>query len=183
MESFIPTRTGTCIAIAIAMATYFALSSVAEDFTASGPCDAMHILNYGPADGGCVKCGKRGGCKICRLVSEERKITLVCWGIKDEAFCVTGPNTPGCEHNEWVCGSSPGDEETCAKPKRMVWTDWIANRHTQTFTRHKLMKRTVTKTVPGFKWVVEDLCPDCQSQCACCVCTDQAVIPLPPTKQ
>jgi hypothetical protein len=29
-----------------------------------------------------------------------------------------------------------------------------------------LMKKTVTKTVPGYKWVVEDLCPSCQAKCA-----------------
>ena len=28
------------------------------------------------------------------------------------------------------------------------------------------MKKTVTKKVPGFKWVVEDLCPACQARCA-----------------
>jgi hypothetical protein len=29
------------------------------------------------------------------------------------------------------------------------------------YTRTKLMKKTVTRKVPGYKWVVEDLCPSC----------------------
>ncbi|MEX2286530.1 MAG: hypothetical protein WD648_05520 [Planctomycetaceae bacterium] len=28
------------------------------------------------------------------------------------------------------------------------------------------MKKTITRKVPGYKWVVEDLCPQCAANCA-----------------
>jgi len=32
------------------------------------------------------------------------------------------------------------------------------------YTRKKLMKKTVTKKIPSYKWVVEDLCKECLSK-------------------
>lgn len=119
------------------------------------------------ADGCCAHCGcTQGAHKVCRLVCEEKKVDVICWGHKCEDFCVPGPSKPDCTHCETICASCP---DTCdvkaphGAPKRFVWTDWIPGCAT-TYTKSKLMQKVVTKKVPSYKWVVEDLCPDCQAK-------------------
>lgn len=63
-----------------------------------------------------------------------------------------------------VGGPTPGDK-VCSQPKRIVWTSWIPGCGQEIYTKRKLMKKTVTKTVPSFKWVVEDLCSECTASC------------------
>jgi hypothetical protein len=113
--------------------------------------------------GCCAHCGRSPiQCqKICRLKKEDRKITTTCWGMECEDFCVPGPSTPDCQQYEMVCAKGPEDKKICAQPKRLVWTSWIPGCDAEIFTKRKLMKKTVTKTVPSFKWVVEDACPQC----------------------
>ncbi|MBL8850775.1 MAG: hypothetical protein JNG89_13930 [Planctomycetaceae bacterium] len=115
-----------------------------------------------PGDGCCDHCGGRSGVrKICRRVDEQKKVTITCWGCDEEDFCVPGCSTPGCEHSEDVCGCSDG----CCRSlwvRPFVWTEWTPSDCASIFTRKKLMKRTVTKTVPSYKWVVEDLCSSCR---------------------
>ena len=117
-------------------------------------------------DGCCSRCGcSANRCrKTCRLVQEDRKITNTCWGMECEDFCVPGPSTPDCRQCDTVCNSVPGDK-VCSQPKRLVWTSWIPGCGSEIFTKRKLMKKTVTKTVPSFKWVVEDLCAECTANC------------------
>lgn len=117
-------------------------------------------------DGCCSKCGcSANRCRrICRLVQEDRKITTTCWGMECEDFCVPGPSTPDCKQCETVCNPAAGDK-VCSQPKRLVWTSWIPGCGQEIYTKRKLMKKTVTKTVPSFKWVVEDLCPECTTSC------------------
>ena len=81
------------------------------------------------ADGCCAHCGCACSCqKVCRLVCEEKKVDVICWGCKCEDFCVPGHSKPGCQHCEEVCDDC---DEPCdctapyAKPKKFVWTDWI----------------------------------------------------------
>jgi len=50
----------------------------------------------------------------------------------------------------------------CLRVKPFVWTEWIPSDCASIFTRKKLMKKTVTKSVPSYKWVVEDCCPSCR---------------------
>jgi len=57
------------------------------------------------------------------------------------------------------------DTEICAKPKRIVWTSWLPGCGGDVYTKRKLMKKTMTKSVPSFKWVVEDRCPACIRKC------------------
>ena len=113
----------------------------------------------------CKQCGCEAECrKVCRLKCEEKKVEVVCWGCKEEDFCVGRPSRPGCEHCESVCQDESDDSEgvcTCATP--FVWTEWIPGCGAKMFTRQKLMKKTVTKKVPTYKWVVEDLCADCEA--------------------
>jgi hypothetical protein len=106
----------------------------------------------------CAHCGCAcSGQKVCRLVCEEKKVDVICWGCKCEDFCVPGPSKPGCRHCECVCGdcSAPCDcTVPHAKSKAFVWTDWVPG-CASIFTKKKLMQKIVTKTVPSYKWVVE----------------------------
>ncbi len=130
--------------------------------------------------GCCVRCGcSAPRCrKVCRLVQEDRKITTTCWGMQCEDFCVAPPSTPDCKQCEMVCGKGPDDRKICTEPKRIVWTSWIPGCGPDIFTKRKLMKKTVTRTVPSFKWVVEDLCSACTAQME--PVTVPAGTPVPP---
>ena len=50
------------------------------------------------------------------------------------------------------------DPAICSQSKDFVWYDWEPGCAKHIHTKKKLMKRTISKTIPGFKWVVEDLC-------------------------
>jgi hypothetical protein len=63
-----------------------------------------------------------------------------------------------------VCGKGEGDKDICVQPKKLVWTTWLPGCGRDIVTKRKLMKKTVTKSVPSFKWVVEDLCTECMAQ-------------------
>jgi len=111
----------------------------------------------------CAQCGCEGPVtKICHRVEDKRKITVTCWGMETEPVCVPGPSTPDCKHCEDVCESDGCCLHGC--PRSLVWTDWIPGHRAKMYTHTRLMKKTVTKTVPAYKWVVEDLCPDCRAK-------------------
>lgn len=114
----------------------------------------------------CAHCGcHERVSKICRLVREDKKITATCWGVEEEAFCVNGPSCEGCKHCETICrkeGSDKADAKVCSKSKALTWTNWIPQSNATVLTKKKLMKKTVTKSVPSFRWVVEDLCDQCR---------------------
>lgn len=135
------------------------------------------------AGASCAHCRCTTGCqKICRLVCEEKKVPVTCWGCKCEDFCLPGPGTPGCKHCENVCADcDPQDKSgVCVVPKRFVWLDWIPGCAGGIGTKKKLMKKVVTKTVPTYKWVVEDCCPACEAKVARATVTPGAEIPSPP---
>ena len=115
----------------------------------------------------CADCGRQAPCrKVCRLVCEEKKVEVVCWGCQCEEFCLPGPGCPGCKHCEEVCGDceAGGDpQKPQAKSKRFVWTEWFPS-HAEVHVKKKLMKKVVTKKVPTYKWVVEDLCAQCAAK-------------------
>lgn len=115
-------------------------------------------------NGCCAHCGCAEGCqKICRLVCETKKVITVCWGCQSEDFCVPGRSTPNGKQCEMVCEECADPKAPSVQPKKFVWTEWIPSGTAKVYTRHKLMKRTITKTVPSYKWVVEDLCPQCEA--------------------
>jgi hypothetical protein len=132
---------------------------------------------------GCQHCGCKEPCqKVCRLVCEEKKVEVTCWGCKVEEFCIPGPSKPGCKHCETVCDFSAGDNDQkapCASPKKFVWTEWIPGCAT-IHTRKKLMKRTVIQTIPSYKWVVEDLCDKCESSLLPVEIGADSAVPPPP---
>lgn len=116
--------------------------------------------------GVCAGCGcTTNCCQVCRLVCDEKKVEVVCWGCDQEKFCAPGPSQPGCRHCQCVCGTCDKDEKpstTRSLPKPFVWFDWLPS-FADCYTRTKLMKKTVTVTVPSHKWVVEDLCAACRA--------------------
>lgn len=128
----------------------------------------------------CAHCGRAAECqKTCRLVCEEKKVTIVCWGSKKEDFCIPGPSRPGCQQTEWVCDEED-PQAPCAQAKKFVWTDWIPSCDARLHTRTKLMKKTVAKKIPSYKWVVEDLCAECEKQLEVAEIPPDVAVPLPP---
>jgi hypothetical protein len=132
----------------------------------------------------CSHCGSEAPCqKVCRLVKEEKKIETVCWGCKCEDFCLPGPSHIRCRHCETVCsdGECVVDKDgVAAKPKDWVWTEWLPSCKAHLHTKKKLMKKVVTKKVPAYKWVVEDLCTKCEAGAAVADFEPDHAIPLPP---
>ena len=117
-------------------------------------------------EGCCARCGCVASCqKTCRLVTEEKKVEVVCWGCKCEDFCVGCHSVPGCEHRDDVCGACDfpkGTGEVCTKPHIFAWTEWKPPSRATVHTKKKLIKKVITKKVPSHKWVVEDLCSSCR---------------------
>lgn len=115
---------------------------------------------------GCKHCGCKSDCnKVCRLVCEEKKVEITCLGVKTEEFCIPGPSKLACKNYDDVCDFAEGGckDGVCSGPKKFVWTQWIPG-CAKIHTKKKLMKRTVTKTIPRYKWVVEDLCGQCENK-------------------
>jgi hypothetical protein len=159
-------RSAVCKFAILAIVLALGASRVAQ----AGDCCCAHC-------GGCSECQK-----VCRLVCEDKKVDVVCWGCVCEDFCLPKHNKPRCEHCKWVCAKC---DEPCnpdaphVEPKRFVWTDWIPGCATM-HTRTKLMKKTESVTVPSFKWVVEDLCPKCESNCTVAAVGPNDDVPAPP---
>lgn len=132
---------------------------------------------------GCDHCGQVCPCqKTCRLVCETKKVEITCWGCKCEDFCIPGPGKPGCKHCETVCEHCDeiGDPKGVhSQPQKFVWTEWIPG-CAKIHTKKKLMKKTVTKTISSYKWVVEDLCPHCVANAQSAPVPAGTEIPQPP---
>lgn len=123
------------------------------------------MATYSVVAGGhccCAHCGCETYCeKVCRLVEEEKKITFTCWGGKREDFCLPGPSKKVCEHCESLCDKDPEGCPVCARKSAWsIWQPWVCP---TIHTKARLMKKTITKKIPSYKWVVEDLCPECES--------------------
>lgn len=132
-------------------------------------------------EGFCSHCGQTGSCqKICRLVCEDKKVEVICWGYQCEDFCVPCHGKRGCEHCDMVCEEcSPNADGVHSKPKRFIWFDWTPTKATM-YTRTKLMKKITSKKVPTYKWVVEDLCENCEANATCASVTPDVELPPVP---
>jgi len=122
----------------------------------------------------CAHCGCEATCqKTCRLVCEEKKVEVFCFGCKCEDFCVPCRSCQGCEHSETVCDECMASDQCDAcdqnvphsEPKGFVWFDWFPG-GAKIYTRTKLMRKSEFVTVPSYKWVTEDLCPQCAAKVA-----------------
>jgi hypothetical protein len=124
----------------------------------------LALCNSAAGHDRCAHCGIRGPCrKICRLVTEEKPISITCWGCQCEDICLPGPSKPGCEHCSMVCAADDScrhQDSIQTEPKRFVWKDWLPG-SAKIYSKTRLMKKTVTKQLPAHKWVVEDVCDQC----------------------
>jgi hypothetical protein len=50
-----------------------------------------------------------------------------------------------------------------SEPKGFVWFDWFPG-GAKIYTRTKLMRKSEFATVPSYKWVTEELCPECATK-------------------
>ncbi len=132
-------------------------------------------------DGACVHCGCECECrKICRLECTEKTLTTVCWTCQCEDFCLPGPSWPSCAHCDEVCDECSEPDRPFGAPKLRYWREWIPSPWSKVYTKKRLMKKTVTKTTPSYKWVVEELCPDCEAGCEAVSVPEGAEIPPAP---
>lgn len=119
------------------------------------------------AEGICAHCGACGCCqKVWHPVVEEKKVEVPCWGCKCEEFCVPGPSCEGCRHCKTVCDNCNDKcdpTKSHGDPKKFIWTDWFPC-CAQTYTRTKLMKKVEFVRMPSYKWIEEDLCPECAAE-------------------
>jgi hypothetical protein len=150
---------------------------------ALGVVFASAIQSIAGGLGLCAHCGCNGSCqKVCRLVCEDKKVEVIHFGCQCEHFCIGGPSKPGCQHCECLPGSC---DENCdckspfAAPKKFLWTEWIPG-CANVFTKKKLMRKTETVTVKSYKWVVEDVCANCDAKSAGADITPGVDIPAPP---
>ena len=139
----------------------------------------------GNPPGACSGCGCTAEChKVCRLVCYDKKITKTCWGMQDEDFCIPGPSCLKCTHEGTACSECDSRSTISTKPRKWNWKEWLPGQQAEIHTKTKLMKKTVTKTIPAYKWVVEDLCPECQQkQASATVPAGTAVPPAPSVRE
>ncbi len=154
-------------------------------FALAGLLFAMFAAQSLAGDEGCccAHCGCLQPCqKVCRLVTEEKKVEIFCWGCKSEVFCVPLPSDWGEKHCDPVCDtcSDKASQGISSEPKKHVWYDWLPGCGAQIYTKKKLMRGVTTVKVPSFKWVVEDLCPDCTAKCEPAEMAPSVDFPPPP---
>jgi hypothetical protein len=143
---------------------------------------AYSLLFALAAQGGdrCAHCGCQGCEQVCRLVREDKKVSITCWGSKCEDFCSPGKSCRQDRHCEEVCDECDG--EVGAAPKKFFWFDWMPGCARNVYTKKKLMKKTVEKKIPSYKWIIEDLCPACQAKWGAAPIEPGVPIPQPPSK-
>ena len=107
---------------------------------------------------------------------------MVCWGGVCEDMCYPPPSKRGCKHREEVCAECDCDPKTPnVKPKGFVWFNWCPGGCSdQIYPKHKLMKKTIVKTIPSYKWVVEEVCPSCSPKCFSAPVPAGVEVPPPP---
>lgn len=117
----------------------------------------------------CERCGCESCCrKVCRLVCESKKVSTTVYDCECEDFCV--PHRSECIGTKCECEPRCCDCPKCHEAK--IYRPTCADIHTRT----KLIKRTETKEVPSYKWVVETVCDHCAS-CTSCAANDTQVEP------
>ncbi len=118
--------------------------------------------------------------KVCRLVCTEKKLTMNCWSCEAEDICLPGPSRRTCRHCDVAC-----DQECCHGcrgdwKRYFMWSEWTPCGSPMMVTKRKLMKKTVTKTIPTYKWVVEDLCKQCEAEAEPVAVPKGVQLPPPP---
>ncbi len=123
--------------------------------------------------------------KVCRLVCEMKTEKKTVYDCKCEDFCVPGPS-------ECVGTKCPTCEDTCKCQCRLE--RWFAEHCpekiykptcAEVHTKKLLVKKTVEKKVPSYKWVVEYVCDGCANNCCrqnCAMAAEagEGNVPAPP---
>ena len=128
-------------------------------------------------DCACAACGDSVECvKVCKLVCVETNVEFTCWKSEYGDVCVPCRSkhcgkdcVSACECQEGADGNG----------RKLIFGIWQPN-GADIKTRRNLMKKTVVKKIPSFKWEVESRCHEC---CRNCINTDQAMpegVPQPP---
>jgi len=103
----------------------------------------------------CGHCGCERDCnKVCRVECGTKKETKIEYSCECEDFCVPGRSRK--------CGVTCECDDHGCKTHRTVWQPTCG----KVRTRKNLVKKEVSKEVPDYKWVVEEICSGC-GQCAC----------------
>lgn len=148
-------------------------------------CTLSGLVRPAEANGPCTHCGHHGSCnKVCRLKLVEKKVEVVCWGMKCEDFCVSGCSERCAKHCEILCEECDNVdpyEAPSTGPKKFIWSEWTPKGCAKMYTKSKLMKKTITKKIPTYKWVVEDLCAQCEAKTKDAQVVPGAAIPPRPT--
>jgi hypothetical protein len=115
-------------------------------------------------------CWNRPTCgKVCKLVCEKKKLTVVGYGSKCETICVPGPSCRGSKHCAveccgegagCACGPSCGSCSHACQPNQakieFCWRDWFARGCAKPRTVTKLTKYQAEKEICWFHWEVVD---------------------------
>jgi len=119
-------------------------------------------------DCGCCNCGNHHGVrKVCRLVCDTKEISTYCYGCKCEDICLPGKSCRGCLHSDCVCGEDCPEDCCDHRPLcHLEWFDWKPS-CAKVRTVKKLVKYELTREIPSWKWVVEEVCCDCCPQDCC----------------
>lgn len=145
-----------------------------------------------PANDRCNRCAAKQSEKVCRLVCVKKVVEVPCYSSKYETFCVGGPCRKACKQCEAACTdgkgtcSHKGGCSSCAscqtgllKGNRFAYQETIPSCPKQ-FTKKILLRKMVKKEVTVYKWVLEDLCAECESKTPQPVVPKSAHIPAPP---
>jgi hypothetical protein len=113
----------------------------------------------------CQRCGCHATCdKVCRVVCETKEVKEPVYDCECEEFCLPGKSQRCVTYDECGC-------------RQVVYTPTCGTVR----TRNKLVKRTETKKVPSYRWVVEDLCERCATECTSHAAADNSgVAPADP---
>jgi hypothetical protein len=167
------TKTAYLLAAGLLWAGLSVTAASAGEGCGAGPCAAAPACGVaGCTDPGnchhCARCGCGDGCLVCRLVPTDKKIKVDCFAAECKPLCLPCPSHKGCRHVECVDCS----KDCNGNQKKVVWFDWCPG-DAKVHTPKVLLKKTVEKKVPSYKWVVENLCDGCQKAC------EQQSVPAP----
>lgn len=126
---------------------------------------ALTVLAAGQTDSlaGCLKCGCASTRRVCRMVPEVKKETVINYTVECEDICIPAPSIrcgPKCLLQTLPC---------CCFHQSNTWKPQCGC----AITRKKYKREVVVEEKPGFKCVVETVC----GKCGACCCDDAAAKP------
>jgi hypothetical protein len=95
-------------------------------------------------------------CKVCKLVCEQKKLTVTCYGCKCKDICIPGRSEDGCKHCATCSGAAQAKCGECPPKCEFCWRDWFPCSCAEARTVHVLTKYQAEKKVPWYHWEVVD---------------------------